>query len=89
MKQGPYSPIPVEKQVAIVYAGGNGFLDDLKVEEIRRFEGELYHYLDNAKPELLQQIREKRELNDDIKNGLAAAIREVKARFQGKVDKPQ
>jgi F-type H+-transporting ATPase subunit alpha len=81
LKQGPYSPIPVEKQIAILFACGNGFLDDMKVEEIRRFESELYHYLDNSKPELLQAIREKRELTDDIKTQLKAAINEAKTRF--------
>jgi F-type H+-transporting ATPase subunit alpha len=78
LKQGPYSPIPVEKQVAIVFAGGSGLLDDIKVEDIRRFEAELNKYLDNNKPELLKTIREKRELNDDIKAQLKSAITEVK-----------
>jgi len=81
LKQGPYSPIPVEKQVAIIYACGNAFLDDMKVEDIRRFESEFFHYLDNSKPELLQAIREKRELTDDIKSQLKAAINEAKTRF--------
>jgi F-type H+-transporting ATPase subunit alpha len=81
LKQGPYSPIPVEKQVAIIYACGNGFLDDMRVEDIRRFENEFSHYLDNSKPELLQAIREKRELNDDIKAQLKVAINEAKTRF--------
>jgi F-type H+-transporting ATPase subunit alpha len=81
LKQGPYSPIPVEKQVAIIFACGNGYLDDMKLEDIRRFEGELYHYLDNSKSDLLQAIREKRELNDDIKSQLKAAIEEAKTRF--------
>jgi F-type H+/Na+-transporting ATPase subunit alpha len=81
LKQGPYSPIPVEKQVAIIYACGNGFLDDMKVEDIRRFESELYHYLDNSKSDLLQAIREKRELTDEIKAQLKAAIDEAKVRF--------
>jgi F-type H+/Na+-transporting ATPase subunit alpha len=82
LKQGPYSPIPVEKQVAIIFAGSNGFLDDLRVEDIRRFEAELYRFLDNKKPELLQAIRDKRELNDDIKNQLKNAISEFKQSFQ-------
>jgi F-type H+-transporting ATPase subunit alpha len=81
LKQGPYSPIPVEKQVAIIFACGNGYLDDMKVEDIRRFEGELYHYLDNAKADLLEAIRQKRELTDDIKGQLKAAIDEAKKRF--------
>ena len=81
LKQGPYSPIPVEKQVALIYACGNGFLDDMRVEDIRRFESELYHYLDNSQPELLGAIRDKRELTDDIKAQLKAAINEAKVRF--------
>ena len=44
LKQEPVSPIPMEKQVAIIFAGGNGFLDDVAVEDIRRFEGELHTY---------------------------------------------
>ncbi|MBV9082743.1 MAG: F0F1 ATP synthase subunit alpha [Acidobacteriaceae bacterium] len=83
LKQGPYSPIPVEKQVAIIFAGGQGFLDNLPVEDIRRFELELYQYLDNSQPQVLQAIREKRELNDDIKNQLRNALTEFKQLFEG------
>jgi F-type H+-transporting ATPase subunit alpha len=82
LKQPPYSPIPVEKQVAILFAGANGYLDDLAIEDIRRFETDLYRYLDNSKPELLQAIREKKELNDEIKSQLNGALKEFKQRFQ-------
>src|SRR4051794_6592856 len=88
LKQGPYSPIPVEKQVAIIFAGNNGFLDDLPVEDIRRFETELYQFLDNSKPEILKNIREKRELNDDIKRQLTDAIKELKGRFNSSIKQP-
>jgi F-type H+/Na+-transporting ATPase subunit alpha len=84
LKQPPYSPIPVEKQVAILFAGANGFLDDLPIEQIRRFEAELYSYLDGSKSELLKAIREKKELNDDIKGQLKNALTEFKKRFQVK-----
>ncbi len=83
LKQPPYSPIPVEKQVAILFAGANAYLDDLAIEDIRRFETDLYRYLDNSKPELLQAIREKKELNDEIKGQLNGALKEFKQRFQG------
>jgi F-type H+/Na+-transporting ATPase subunit alpha len=83
LKQGPFSPIPVEKQVSIIFACGNGFLDDIRVEDIRRFEAELYRYLDNSKSDLLKAIREKRELNDDIKGQLKSALTEFKTRFKG------
>src|SRR5207245_11440325 len=54
LKQGQFSPLPVEKQVAIIFAGSNGFLDDIAVEDVRRFEAELNQFLDNAKPDVLQ-----------------------------------
>ncbi len=90
LKQGPYSPVPVEKQVAIIFAGSSGMLDDIAVEDVRRFEAELNQFLDNSKPEVLQAIREKRELNDEIKGQLTNALKEFKGRFQGKKEqKPQ
>jgi F-type H+-transporting ATPase subunit alpha len=82
LKQGPYSPVPVEKQVAIIFAGGNGYLDDIKVEDIRRFEAEFMKYLDNNKASLLDGIREKRELNDDLKAQLKTALNEFKGQFK-------
>jgi F-type H+-transporting ATPase subunit alpha len=83
LKQGPYSPVPVEKQVAIIFAGGQGFLDDVAVEDVRRFEAELNGYLDRNKPQVLQAIREKRELTDEIKAQLKEAITQFKKEFRG------
>ncbi|MBV9302300.1 MAG: F0F1 ATP synthase subunit alpha [Acidobacteriaceae bacterium] len=81
LKQGQYSPLPVEKQVMIIFAGTNGYLDDLPVEDVRRFEAELYNFLENSKPDLLSTIREKGELNDDIKSQVNDALKEFKQRF--------
>ena len=90
LKQNQFSPIPMEKQVAIIFAGGNGFLDDVAVEDVRRFEGELYHFLDNSKPEILQTIRDKKELKDELKKQLADALKEFKAqRFRATKDKSE
>jgi F-type H+/Na+-transporting ATPase subunit alpha len=86
LKQGQYSPVPVEKQVMIIFAGTNGYLDDLRVEDVRRFEAELYKFLDNSKPDLLNAIREKRELSDDIKKQVTDALKEFKQRFQAPVE---
>ena len=88
LKQGPYSPIPVEKQVAIIFAGGQGYLDDVAVEDVRRFEAGLYEYLEKE-PDVLNSIREKRELNDEVKNKLKNAITQFKQSFtSGKDRKP-
>src|ERR1700760_3206767 len=62
LKQPQYQPLPVEKQVAIIFAGTKGLLDDLAVEDIRPFETELYRFLEDSRPGILQQIREKKQL---------------------------
>src|SRR5580692_11673459 len=63
LKQGQYQPLPVERQILIIYAGTNAFLDDLPVEECRKFEAELYRFVDNAHPGLLAKIRETKALD--------------------------
>jgi F-type H+-transporting ATPase subunit alpha len=81
LKQGQYSPLPVEKQVLIIYAAGQGFLDDLPVDQCRDFELELYKFVENAQPAILSAIREKKILDDDLKNRMNAALKEFKPRF--------
>ena len=85
LKQGQFSPIPVEKQVVILFAGGNGYLDDIPVEDVRRFESELYQYLDNGKPEILSAIRDKKQIDDDTKGKLNEALKEFKGRFSSSI----
>src|SRR5512135_2771238 len=81
LKQGQYSPIPVEKQIAIIFAGTNGMLDDLPLDQIKAFEQELYRFLENAHPAILTTIKEKKTIDDDLKGKLNSAIQEFKARF--------
>ena len=81
LKQGQYSPIPVEKQIAIIFAGTNGMLDDLPIDQIRAFEQELYRFLENAHPAILTTIKEKKTIDDDLKGKLTSAIQEFKTRF--------
>ncbi len=81
LKQPQYQPLPVEKQVAIVFAGTTGVLDDLPLDKVRAFEAELYRFLENGHPQILPDIREKKELNDEIKKALAAAVKDCKERF--------
>lgn len=84
LKQGPYSPVPLEKQIAIIFAGSQGLLDDIAAEDIRRFEAGLFDYLDNSQQGLLQEIRDKHVLNEEIKKELTSTIAEFKKRFQTK-----
>jgi F-type H+-transporting ATPase subunit alpha len=82
LKQDQYSPLPVEKQVIAIYAGTNGFLDDLAVEDIRPYENELYAFVDSAHPGLLRALGEKKAIDDAIKTELETAIRVSKQRFR-------
>ena len=81
LKQPQYSPLPVEKQVVLIYAGTNGMLDDLPVEHVRLFETELYAFLDSSHASLLQGIREKKTLDDQLKGQLSGVLKEFKERF--------
>jgi F-type H+-transporting ATPase subunit alpha len=76
--------LPVEKQVVIVFAGTNGLLDDLAVEQCRLFETELYAFLDSTHSALLQTIREKKTLDDQVKGQLNTVVKEFKERFVAK-----
>jgi F-type H+-transporting ATPase subunit alpha len=81
LKQGQYQPLAVEKQVLIIFAGTNGYLDDLPVESCRKFEEELYRFVENSQGGILKDIREKKILDDDLRVRMHAALKEFKARF--------
>ena len=81
LKQPQFQPLPVEKQIAIIFAGTNGYLDDLKIDQIRAFEDGLYKYLDASQSALLQDIVTKKTLDDDLKNRLKDALKEFKEGF--------
>ena len=81
LKQDQFEPLPFSKQILIIYAGTNGFFDDLAVEDVGAFEKALYAHVDGANPGLLRTIEEKKALDDQIKNDMVAAIKEAKERF--------
>ena len=82
LKQDQYAPIPVEKQIAIIFSGTNGLLDDLDVADCRPFEQYLYRFLDASHPALLEKIRNRKTIDDEIKGELQKAIKEAKERFK-------
>jgi F-type H+-transporting ATPase subunit alpha len=84
LKQGQYAPISVERQVAIIYAGTNGYLDDLPVEQVRDFETGLYEFLDKSYADLMHDLKAKYELTDPIEAKLKKAIAEFKTQFVAK-----
>jgi F-type H+/Na+-transporting ATPase subunit alpha len=81
LKQDQYVPLPVEKQVMIVYAGTNGFVDKLPVESLREFEIELYRYIDDKYPEIWPEIREKKEVDDELKKKVDKALKTFAKQF--------
>ncbi len=81
LKQNQFSPLPVEKQVLSLYAGVNGFVDDVAISDVRRFEAELLSFAENAHPGVLSAIRDKKEINPELKQQIESLIKEFKQRF--------
>jgi len=82
LKQDQYSPLPMEKQVAIIFAATNGYLDPYPVSEARRYEGELYTFLQTRHPELLRGIAEKKDIKGELTDALKKALAEFADTFQ-------
>ncbi len=74
LKQGQYQPISVEKQIALIYTATSGKLDDIKVENLKRFEKEYFEYLENQHKDILDTIIKEKVINDDLKDKLYKAI---------------
>jgi F-type H+-transporting ATPase subunit alpha len=81
LKQGQYAPLPFSKQILIIYAGTQGLLDDLAVEQLREFEKGLYSYVESTNAGLLRSIEEKKVLDDELRAELTKIIKEYKERF--------
>src|SRR2546422_10914450 len=81
LKQGQYRPVPVEKQVAIIFAGTQGLLDDLPVDAISDFETHFYGWLERKGPRILAEIRDKKEIADTLRESLTKAVNDAKAEF--------
>ena len=81
LKQPPYSPLPIERQVVIIFAGARGFMDDISVANITKFEADLYPFLEAKYPQIFEDIRSKKMLDKDIEETLSKALEEFKAGF--------
>lgn len=81
LKQPPYSPLAVEKQVVIIFAGTKGYLDDIPTAAVTKFEAELYPYIEAKYPEIFEQIRTKKALDKEIEEFLHKALKDFKATF--------
>jgi F-type H+-transporting ATPase subunit alpha len=81
LKQPQYKPVDVEKQIVAIWSATNGFLDDVAVEDVRKFEAELLKFLENSHPGVLSDIAEKKAITDDIKGDLKQALEDFKVRW--------
>jgi F-type H+/Na+-transporting ATPase subunit alpha len=81
LKQPQYQPLAVEKQVTMIYAATKGFLDNVAIEQVGRFEQDLYRFLEARHPGVLSGIAEKKTLDDDVKGQLEKALKEFTEQF--------
>jgi F-type H+-transporting ATPase subunit alpha len=81
LKQDQYAPLPVEKQVAVIFLGVRGFIDDVPIEQIRRFESEFLRYMDSEGASELAAIAEGKQITPEITEALAGRIADFKKTF--------
>jgi F-type H+-transporting ATPase subunit alpha len=81
LKQDQFTPLPVEKQVLVIFAGTNGYLDDIEVSEVERFERDLLAFAETHAGALLNKIATKKAIDDEAREGLKKLLSEFKERF--------
>jgi F-type H+-transporting ATPase subunit alpha len=82
LKQPPFTPLPVYKQILIIYAGNNGFLDDLPNKALKKYEEELYKFIETKYPDIFQELKDKKAINDELKSKMEKALEEFKTIFK-------
>ncbi len=82
LKQGQYAPAPVEKQVLSVYVGTNNYFESIEVKDVKRFEKEFLEYVDLKYPQILENIRVTKTLNDDSIQLIKKAVEEFVEKFK-------
>jgi F-type H+-transporting ATPase subunit alpha len=85
LKQGQYGPLPIEKQVLIIYAGNRGFLDEFPVDRLKDYEMKLYGHFEKLHPDILTKIREKKQIDTPLETAISAAVTEFNALFKGEL----
>ena len=81
LKQPQYQPLPIERQVVIIYAATNGFIDPVPVEQVGEYEVDLYRFLETRRPEVLSNLADKKAIDDEFKTSLNAALKEFGEQF--------
>src|SRR5262244_1126025 len=86
LKQPQYEPVDVEKQVLLIWAATNGHTDDVSVEQVGKFEGELLRFVESSRPGVLQNLREKKAVSDEIKTDLEQTLKDFKEDWAAKAE---
>ena len=81
LKQGPFVPVPIEKQVVMIFAGNGGYLDDIPVSAVTKFEAELMPFMDAKHASILESIRTDKKITDDTKSALNKALGDFSETF--------
>ncbi|QJA06104.1 F0F1 ATP synthase subunit alpha [Thermosulfurimonas marina] len=82
LKQPQYQPLPVEKQVCILFAGTRGYLDEMPLEVLADYERELYQFIESRYPEIYKEIKEKQEISPELEEKMHAAFKEFNEEFK-------
>src|SRR5881398_682842 len=82
LKQGQYQPLAVQQQILIIYAGTNGFVDELPLTALKKYEQELYSFIESKHPDIFADIHKKRELDNDLRAKMNKALEEFKGTFK-------
>ena len=82
LKQAQYQPLPVEKQILIIYAGNRGFLDEFGASQLKEYEEKLYEFFDKEHPEMLKKIAEKKEIDANMDEAISAALTTFNQKFK-------
>jgi len=82
LKQNQYAPLPVEKQILIIYAGNRGFLDEFPGNRIKNYEKRIYEYFEKEYPDLLRKIAEKKEISTALDEAIESAIKKFNLEFK-------
>ena len=81
LKQGQYVPIPVEKQVVLMYAGANGYIDTYPETALKKYEQEMLQFVEKEHPDILSDIKQKQQIDSSIEEKLTKALNEFKDKF--------
>ncbi|MCX5813576.1 MAG: F0F1 ATP synthase subunit alpha [Proteobacteria bacterium] len=81
LKQGQYVPVPVEKQIILMYAGANGYIDGYPESELKRYEQELFRFVEEKHPDLITEIREKKQIDTSVEDKLNSVLDQFRDKF--------